>query len=300
MAILAGKGLVGAAMNILLEKVTTPIEASWALLNRRFETEIPFQWHHHPEFELTLTLNSRGQRYVGDTIEPYADGDLVLLGPNLPHTWCSAQKIDPARPHVALVMWFKLEWAEALLAVLTELRPVAQLLASASRGIVFSSATAQTVRPAIEKIPALGPVERLTRLLEVLTVLAHEKDAHYLTSPNLSQPIITAPDQARIDRIFEHIHTYYQSDISINQLADLAGLSISGFHRFFHRHTQLTVTHYVARLRIGQACSLLISTEHPVAYIADVVGYASLAHFNRQFKAFKLLTPCEFRKCFRR
>ena len=44
---------------------------------------------------------------MGDTIESYDDGDLVLLGSNLPHTWCSAQKLDPARPHVALVMWFK-------------------------------------------------------------------------------------------------------------------------------------------------------------------------------------------------
>jgi AraC-like DNA-binding protein len=287
-------------MKLLFEKLTIPTDASWAMLNRRLETGIPFQWHHHPEFELTLTLNSCGQRYVGDTIEPYDDGDLVLLGPNLPHTWCSAHKIDPSEPHVALVMWFKPEWAEALLAVLTELRPVTQLLASASRGIVFSQATSQEVRPVIESMPTLDPVERLTRLMEVLAALAPAQELHYLTSSNMDQRIITAPNQERIDRIFEYIHTHYQSDISITELADLAGLSLSGFHRFFRRHTQLTVTEYVAQLRIGQACSLLISTELPVAYISDIVGYANLAHFNRQFKALKLITPREFRNSFRR
>jgi len=287
-------------MNLLYEKVTIPMDASWAMLNRRLEREIPFQWHHHPEFELTMTLNSRGHRYVGDTIEPYEDGDLVLLGPNLPHTWCSAQKLDPDGPHVALVMWFKSEWAEALFAVLTELKLVAKLLTTASRGIVFSKATAQNIRPVIEVMPTLGPAERLTRLLDVLTVLALEKEPRCLTSPNLGQPAVSAPDQARIDRIFEHIHTHYQSEVLITQLADLASLSLSGFHRFFRRHTQLTLTEYVARLRIGQACSLLTSTELPVAYISDVVGYSNLAHFNRQFKALKSSTPREFRRRFSR
>ncbi len=287
-------------MNLLFEKLTIPTDASWVMLNRRLDLEIPFQWHHHPEFELTLTLNSRGQRYVSDTIEPYDDGDLVLLGPHLPHTWCSEQKIDPSRPHVALVMWFKLEWVEALLGVLTELKPLTHLLASASRGIVFSQTTSQAVRSVLETIPALGTVERLTRLLEVLMVLAQAKELRYLTNTTKDHRIVTAPERARIDRIFEYIHTHYQSDVAITELADLAGLSLSGFHRFFRRHTKMTVTEYVAHLRIGQACSLLIGSELAVAYISDTVGYTNLAHFNRQFKAIKLMTPSQFRKQFHR
>ena len=66
------------------------------MLDRRLDDGIPFQWHHHPEFELTLTLNSRGQRFIGDHIGDYDDGDLVLVGPNLPHTWVSREKIDAA------------------------------------------------------------------------------------------------------------------------------------------------------------------------------------------------------------
>lgn len=287
-------------MKPFLEKVQVPPDASWAMLNRRLDKEIPFQWHHHPEFELTLTLNSRGQRYVGDNIDTYDDGDLVLLGPNLPHTWYSAQQIDASGPHVALVMWFKPEWAAALSTVLTELQPVQHMLASARRGLVFSQVTSQAVRPTIEAMPGLEPVERLTSLVAVLSTIAREKDPRPLTSPSTDQAVVTTPDKERIERLLAHIHSNYQAELSVDELADLACLSPSGFHRLFRRHTKLTVTAYIAQLRIGQACALLISTEQSVAHIADVVGYANLANFNRQFRALKAMTPREFRQSFRR
>ena len=63
---------------------------------------IPFQWHHHPELELTLTMNSRGLRFIGDQVAQNDDGDLVLLGPNLPHTWASREAVREGEPHVAL------------------------------------------------------------------------------------------------------------------------------------------------------------------------------------------------------
>src|SRR5690554_1953047 len=86
--------------------------SSWTMLNRRLDDAIPFQWHHHPEFELTLTLNSEGQRFIGDHVGSYGHADLVLVGPNLPHTWASRAKRDSAEPHIALVLWFRREWIE--------------------------------------------------------------------------------------------------------------------------------------------------------------------------------------------
>ncbi|HEX2914309.1 MAG TPA: AraC family transcriptional regulator [Chloroflexia bacterium] len=283
------------------EKVTTPGDASWALLDRRLDNEIPFEWHHHPEFELTLTLNSRGQRYVGDSIEAYDDGDLVLVGPNLPHTWNSSEKIEPDRPHVALVMWFKPEWIEGLMALLTELRPLEPMLTSASRGIVFSSLTSQKVRPLIEEMRLLAPLDRLPKFLEVLVQLIHETHPRYLTiTLKEEQMPVTGLEQAHVELILDYIHEHYYSAISNAELAEQVGLSLSGFHRLFRRHLRMTVSEYISRLRIGKACALLITTEQPVAYIANITGYDNLANFNRQFKALKLVTPREFRQRFRK
>ena len=111
---------------------------------------------------------------------------------------------------------------------------------------------------------------------------------------------MASPDQARIERVLDHIHAYYREPIGISVLAEVAALSASGFHRLFRRHTRLTVGDYIAELRVGQACALLVNTSRPVAHIAEEVGYRSLANFNRQFRALKRMTPRDFRRSFAR
>jgi len=285
-------------MRPLFEKVTIPPGASWALLDRQLDDGIPFQWHYHPEFELTLTLNSRGQRYIGDSIATYDDGDLVLLGPNLPHTWNSAEKIDRHRPHHALVMWFTEAWGANVTGSLAEMAHVAPLLARAARGVVFSREAAAEARPVIESIPARDPADRLLRLMEILALLATDTAAVAIAGPTAARRKVDSPDRDRIERVLDHIHGNYRVPITVAALSDVAALSVSGFHRLFRRHTRLTVTEYVADLRIGQACALLVNSSKPVAHIADEVGYANLANFNRRFRALKRMTPREFRRSF--
>ncbi|WEK52564.1 MAG: AraC family transcriptional regulator [Candidatus Kaistia colombiensis] len=285
-------------MKPFLERLALPDGASWATLNRRLDGEIPFQWHHHPEFELTMTLNSRGQRFIGDHIGSYDDGDLVLVGPNLPHSWCSAAKLDDGAPHVALVMWFLPQWAAPIGGVFTELRAVAAMLARARTGLKFSAAAAAKARPLIEELFALPPDERLIQLLRVLAVLARDGDAAPLASP-LALAADRPANRGRIDRVLDHVHRRYAERLSLDALADIAALSPSGLHRLFLRHTGQSVTSYLARLRIGAACALLSGGDRPIASIASDVGYDSLANFNRQFKAQRAVTPREYRQRFR-
>ncbi len=286
-------------MKPLLEKVTPPDGASWAWLDRRLDDAIPFQWHHHPEFELTLTLNSVGQRFIGDHIGEYGDGDLVLIGPNLPHTWASRDKCDAALPHVARVMWFHPDWAAGLTTLLAELRDVADLLSRAQRGLSFSDAGAAAVRPMIDALFARPPADRLTLLIDILRRLAEDSAATPLASPIAAVPQLSA-DRARLDRVLDLIHARYMEPLTLDALADVAALSPSGLHRMFVRHVRSPVSVYITRLRLGEACALLSGTTRPIAHIATDVGYDSLANFNRQFKAAKQMTPRQYRRQFQR
>jgi len=284
-------------MNALLESLLVPEGASWTYFHRRLDDAIPFLWHYHREIELTLTVNSRGQRYVGDNIEPYGDTDLVLLGSNLPHTWMSQGKADETQPHRAHVLWIQPEWIHALVDLLVELRPLKAMLANAGRGIAFHPETAHAVRERLERMTSLSASARLTAFIDVLGLLAHDRNHRHLCAPQADESAGEGPhERPRIDRTLAYIHAHYRHDICVKDLAGLAALSVSGLHRLFKRHTRMTVSEYIAQLRIGKACALLVSTQRPISCIAEDVGYGNLSHFNRQFLATKRMTPREFRR----
>jgi hypothetical protein len=187
-------------MRPYLETLPVPEGQSWLFTDRRLPDGIPFQWHYHREYELTLTLNSAGQRFVGDHLGHYGDGDLVLLGPDIPHTWSSTQKLSEGSPHVALIMFFRPEWVENLVAGLAELSSLKALLAASRRGLRFSDDAMKRARPLVEEMRHLDPARRLLRLLDLLVLLAGDRGAEALTSPEAAQALIAGPDRPRLER----------------------------------------------------------------------------------------------------
>lgn len=283
-------------MKPYLEKPVVVDDASFSMVHVPREP-IAFEWHHHPEFELTLTTNSRGHRFIGDHVGTYGDGDLVMVGPNLPHTWASSGKLDEAEPHHVRVIKFRPEWAQGLTGVLTELQPLDAMLGRASRGLRFSDETARRVRPAIEAIFHRPAAVRVLELVSILVALADDAGAEALAAPH-GAPAGHEAGASRIDRVLRHIHARYHEALKVEDLAGIAALSVSAFHRMFVRHTRTTLTAYVMRLRIGEACAQLVADGRPIAGIAEAVGYRSLANFGRQFKALKGQTPREYRSRF--
>jgi len=281
-----------------LERLPYQPDSSLAMLERRLDQSIPFQWHHHPEFELTLTQNSRGHRFIGDHVAPYADCDLALVGPNLPHTWASESAIAPDQPHHVHVIWFHPDWAASLSQSLVEFRALPNFLARADRGLGFSPALGASLRPAITRFFNQPPAERLFTLLGILTILAQDTAAQPLAS-RAARPASSGAARDRIDRVLAHIHAYYAAPIKLADLADIAALSLSGLHRMFVSQTRSSISAYITALRIGDACALLSGTDLPVAHIAERVGYGALANFNRQFKVARAMTPREYRAHFR-
>ncbi|SMC16444.1 AraC-type DNA-binding protein [Andreprevotia lacus DSM 23236] len=274
------------------EHVIVPGGSSWALLWRELPS-LPFEWHYHPEFELTLTLNARGQRYVGDHLGEFDDGDLVLVGPNLPHTWSAATPLHPERPMLAVVVWFSRTWLDRLIEGLPELAVLRPLTQRAAHALAFSAPVAAQVRPLLLALHDANAAQRVPLLLDVLVQLAADTQSQLLAGTAALPPQDASRD--RLARVLDVLHRRFAESLSVADLAAQAALSVGAFHRFFKRHTGQTVLAYQTQLRIGHACQLLIQTQKPVGVIADEAGWRNLAHFNRQFLAAKGCTPSGFR-----
>ncbi|CAB3797775.1 helix-turn-helix domain-containing protein [Paraburkholderia fynbosensis] len=261
---------------------------------------IPFEWHHHPEYELTLTLNSHGKRYIGDSIANYVDEDLVLVPPNLPHTWASNRSIDPASPQVAIVIWFSGDWARRLADVCPEYAPLRDLLRRAACGLAFSPQVGAAMRAQVPNLLSSAARERLAAALNVLCMLA-VVPGDPLASPTAFSDRAEGPsghEPERINRVLSMIDLRFAEPLRLSELCEAANVSERSLARYFEQHIGESVGRYIARVRIGHACRMLAHTLTPVSVVAAHSGFPNVANFNRQFKALKHLTPAAYRRQF--
>jgi AraC-like DNA-binding protein len=280
------------------ERVTFPKGCSLRVYNRRVP-EIPFEWHHHPEFELTLTLNSRGWRFVGDHIGQYEAPDLVLVPPDMPHTWASTEALEKSELHTAIVIWFSREWALRLAELCPEYSAVRRLLQNASTGLSFTSETAAEMIGHLPHLLSEAPQVRLHSALDLLVSIAGEQ-ATNLAKNAMTVPLSSDGEPAQLTRMLNHLHKQFQEPVSIQGLCKVGNISERSLHRLFVKHTGGSASEYLCKLRIGRACMRLAETDLPIGMIAFEVGLSNLANFNRQFRRVRGVTPSSYRKSFQR
>lgn len=286
-------------MKAAYEHVDFGESCSVRVYNRRLP-RIPFERHHHPEYELTLTMNSQGKRYIGDSVAVYGDDDLVLVPPDLPHTWSSNSSIDASQPQVAIVVWFDGSWVRRLADLCPEYSDLRNLLRRAACGLAFQEGTGAQMRAHLDRLLSANARERLNAVLDILVWLS-DAPGESLTSPSAFDARAGAtagyvPDQ--INRVLSLIDTQFAHPLKLPTLAKAAGMSERTLTRHFTQHLGESVGQYITRVRIGHACRTLTDTDMPISVIAARSGFANLANFNRQFKATKQMTPVAWREQF--
>src|SRR5690606_7263893 len=104
----------------------------------------PCPWHYHPEYEFVLVNKSTGRRMVGDHIGSFAAGDLVLMGPGLPHVWVNDQnyfKEDNCTEADAVVVHFMDDFLGENFFNLPETEALTKVLDLSHRGLVITGST---------------------------------------------------------------------------------------------------------------------------------------------------------------
>lgn len=254
-------------------------------------------WHYHPEFELTWILRSHGTRFVGDNIEPYRAGDLVLVGPNLPHCWHNESDGDEGKPE-AVVVQFRPETFGHDFLDLPEFEPIKRLFRASKCGLQIEGETAARVQTQMRALFEKKGIARLIGLLDILRSLAEaENDLRYLASPDYHiTNDITEVNRQRIELIHKHVRRHLASEINQAEVAKLVGLTPPAFSRFFRRATGQTFVGFVNILRINEVCRSMTESNDCITNIAMNCGYNNIANFNRQFLSLKGMNPSQYRE----
>ena len=266
---------------------------------KAWEHGFPFhtvRWHFHPEYEMHMVCATTGHYFVGDFIGRFGPGNLVLVGPNLPHNWVSEIPDGTSVPLRSRVMQFTEEFIEGAFASFPELEDTQDLFDRSRAGVLFGAHASARVAPLLAALIPTNGVERISLFLQILFELNRDADSRTLTSPRY------VPDPSGfmskgINEVLAHINDNLTEPLDEATLAGLAGISPSTLSRSFRRHTGQSLTKYVNRLRVNLACQLLMTPEFSsVTEACFASGFNNLSNFNRQFLAQRGMTPSQFRR----
>ncbi len=252
--------------------------------------------HRHGHFELTWIERGQGLRWVGDSVEPFFDGDLVLVGSETPHLWATRGAQPPAGC-AATVLQFPPDWLQRC--GLPELRAVAPLLAPGAPGLAVQGDTRLQVQGLLARLPGASPRRRVATFIEVLdALLAGAADLRALSAPAQAAPSgapRAAASPQRIDRVLNWIEAHLADELTVQAAAAVAHVSPAAFGRFFQREVGKSFTAYVNDARCGWAALRLIQGPEPIAQIALACGFPTLSNFGDQFRRRYGMAPRDFR-----
>lgn len=286
-------------MDRIITEITPLSKRDCFYLIDRQKDSFTYPLHRHHEYELNFVSGCRGaQRVAGDSIEEIGDYDLCLIGGGLEHGWlqhnCSNTNI-----HEITIQFSQDMFGEEFLNK-NQLRSLSNLLDNAKKGIAFGM---DTILRTYTKLESLINTQvgfyRVLRLLEILYELSNEQDYRILSSNSFANQGEQS-DSRRVQKIEEYVSNNYKDTISLNTLADIAGMNPNAFSRFFRVRTGRTVSEYIIDIRLGHASRMLVDTMMSVSEVCFECGFNNVSNFNRTFKRKKGCTPREFRDNYRK
>ncbi|MEE9374429.1 MAG: AraC family transcriptional regulator [Saprospiraceae bacterium] len=280
-----------------LEKILPQLGSSIAY--KRFSDEKPngeAMWHYHPEVELVYIDKGSGKRHVGNNISYYNNGEVILLGPNLPHYGFTDRLTDNNKE---IVIHFLKDILGDKFFAMPEMRNIEALLERSKQGLSFKGQTKIEVAEILDKMEDMNHFDRMIGLINVLQVLAKSKEYEILNASAVT--IETDPkSNERIKTVYDHVRANFQRTITLDEIASLSNMTVPSFCRYFKKLTGKTFTQFVNEFRISHACKLLAETPYTIAHISYECGYNNFSHFNKHFKLYTKKNPSAYRDEFRK
>lgn len=280
-----------------LEKVPFNLNSS-IYVKREITPYMDYPWHYHPEYEIIFVEKSYGIRLMGNHIGNFSDGDLMFIGPNLPHVWKNDK--DFYKNNEALfVDVYVIQFHEDALTKgffdLPEFTQIKKLFKLGQQGLLVKETDKKIISELIKAVYNSAGVERLILFFKTLEEIANITDYQLLSSLGYANSVTTA-DTERINKVMNFLMDNYTQEIKLEEIAGLVSLNKSSFCRYFKSRTHKTCSQFLNEIRIAHACKLLVNSNMTISEICYETGYNNISHYNRQFKLITGLTAKEYAK----
>ena len=237
-------------------------------------------WHFHPELELVYVNKGQGKRHIGNHLSYFNNSQLLLIGPNLPHNGFTDRLTTNG---FETLIQFKEDFLGKDFFELPEMKKIKELFERSKKGILFGSETKIKVGYKIEKLVEKKGFKKLLVFLEILNILSKTSDYTILNVDGYAVET-ELQDSSKLDIIYKYINNNFKDHISLDQIANVANMTVPVFCRYFKKVTGKTFTKLVNEYRVVHATKLLSESTMSITDISFECGFNNFSHFNKLFK----------------
>ena len=278
-------------MKVLPFRIPKP-ELDALVYQEDHETVFYDKFHQHKEVQVSYIEDGEGTLIVGDTINDYKAGDILVIGSNLPHVFKS-NVIGNQKSHMHSIFFTNDAFGEAFFG-LEELRALRPFFKRATNGFKVSSQHPRTASLFLAMKTA-SKLDRFIYLLEIMKILSRSK--YKALSSFIYEKTYTDVEGKRMRDVMEYTMNNFHHNISLETIAMVAAMTKNAFCKYFKKRTNKTYFQFLNELRIENACKLLLSdNDFSIAEVADRSGFNNISNFNRQFKSVKNMVPSTYKK----
>lgn len=246
--------------------------------------------HQHEEIQLCAIVKGEGSLVIGDSINEYKIGDILIIGSNLPHVF----KSDTSNFETSLMktlFFTKTSFGEEFfeLGDFAEMQKLFKI--SESGGIVTSKKDVL-----LELFLSLKKASNLNRFILFLKIISEllKADINPL-SKFIYQKKYSDNEGKRMSNIMEFTMNNFNKEINLDTIAGISNMTPNAFCRYFKQRTNKTYFQFLIEVRIEYACRLLKNHDALVAEVSEKSGFKNISNFNRKFKENKGVTPSGYR-----
>lgn len=250
------------------------------------------QWHAHPEFEIVYISNGDGNRHISNSLTSYKGGDLIIVGPNLPHFGFSESLEEQ---HTEVVIQLTEDFLGSHFLKNPEFEDIAGLMERTRNGLSFRGGFKHEIGNEMMAMVDMKPLPRLLKLFEILDRMAHSTSFRMLHAEHMDFNVDSV-DGDRLQQISNFIKDRYQESLVVADVASDIGMTVPAFCRYFKKVTKKTFNQFLNEYRIGHARRMIRNSSYTLAAISLDCGFSNISNFNKQFKRITGETPSEFRK----
>lgn len=276
-------------MKVLPFKIPKPDNAT-LIIQEDKTAQLYDKLHQHQEIQISWIKKGEGNFIIGDHVGGFSEGDIFMIGENLPHVF----RNDPSEGsvHMISIFFMKSTYGDQFFD-LEEFKHLSQLFQATSLGIKLTDQP-QDLYNLIDSLSQRSKLKRFISFIDLLD--SFSKSKLNILSSAIDTKSYDEEGGKRMRDIFEYTLNNFQSDINLRQIAALANMTPHAFCRYFKQRTNKTYFNFLLEIRIGNACKLLLkNSDLSIAEISFKSGFNNQTNFNRQFKSIKGITPSQFR-----